>query len=173
MTKYVLGIDPGQEGCITVLPVDRSGRLQPQKTSFYLIPNIETEDGLFIDSKALNNLLSDLDSSKCLVAGVEKQWSRPGHSSKTSDKLMFNYGTLITLLEVNGFKVRSFGPTVWQSAVRKPVIENFGLKVKDKEQSIRAVAYLFPHVDVGRNHNVADALLIGRYAYELLQKEMR
>lgn len=164
--KYILGVDPGQSGYLSLLPVRENGDLVKDKVVSYPIPNIVTDGKKEIDVLGLHNLLVDLNSKNCSLVVVEDQWARPGHNINSTFKLGTNWGILNTLLRVNKYyKIAYVSPTTWQAAVRKPVMELLSDCGKEKEASIAVAKHLFPQAPIGKNHDMADSLLIGYYGY--------
>lgn len=162
---WVLGVDPGQEGAIACLPIGTKNNVYNDFVQIYTIPFTHDKDGnKEIDSLALDNMCRDISQANILQVVVEDQWSRPGHSIKAAQKLGENFGKLKSALErfFTRKKLLYVAPTTWQSKVRKPVYcgEEGG---NSKAITMKVVKSLYPEVNVGGNHNKADALLIATY----------
>jgi len=142
MKKVIIGWDVGTTGSICFLyenesyesfdipkyttvtkkaKVKKIGEYKNGKPKYKTITPAKTRK--HIDFKELYNMLLLKVVSRDCVVYIEKQGCRPGNSTASCSKTMFNYGRSIQLLECIGVPYNIVSPNEWK--------KHFGLNGKD------------------------------------------
>ncbi len=149
----IIGIDPGQKGAIAMLDT-ASG--EAWVCAMPVRGKPAQPDVQAIDEWA--RAVGGQTSLGYAFAIVEAQSTRP--NMKGANALMTGYGRLLGWLDIRQVAYDTVSPRKWQGV--------FGIAGDDtKAQSIDKARRLFPTVDIGKHHGIADALLIAEYARRL------
>jgi len=157
MSRLYIGVDPGVTGAWAIvsehyvdvhdLPILRDGRLA-------------WIDGL----QWLADLRSAVDISGASIAGamVEKITPLPQNGRMGAFSQGCTLGSILSILPAAGIPVHFTPPGHWK--------KHFGLS-KDKDASLNKARLLYPTMELARkkDHNRAEALLIARYASEVIK----
>jgi len=137
--SYVMGIDPGKKGGISVLY--SSGDV------FFSVPMPETEKDIFefFCEKIPTNIFCFLEQAQPIVKA----------GSRAAFNFGLNYGVLRGILIAREIPFETVRPVVWQRFLGC-------LSGGDKNKTKRKAQELFPS-EKGITHTIADSLLIAEY----------
>lgn len=146
----IAGIDPGVTGAIAIF-----------EYGLKEIHDMPTYDGR-VDGIELGALLENVD-----IVYLENTHPMPKNGSIASYKLGLNTGIVIGVVQSMMIPLVRVSVAQWRAGV--------GLRGKDKDASLGLARELFPHMRSmltrQRDHNRAEAALIGRYgAYRQIQE---
>jgi len=148
--EYIVGIDPGKKGAIAFININSL------KAQVYNMPSyIEELIKLFFPYK-----------ENILLVAIEKQQPFPKQGVKSIFNLGTHYGIILGILTTLQIPYEEISCHKWQ----KKIIGSNKERGKTKELSLKKAKALFPYLDIGKNHNKADALLIAEYARRLFVK---
>ena len=179
--KYIVSIDPGQKGFITVLAVGKV--IAPLE--FYPMPIAKTKvnkkDKVKIDETKLNELLDNILSRYGRVKVViEKQHVVSTQGIVSSAKNLEHYGYLKGLCIGKGIELEVIGSKTWQGIYPDYIAKDSSLDTKEK--SIKYCKELYPSIDLRKSSRCrtlsdgkTDSILIGTWAglEELKEDETR
>lgn len=147
----IIGIDPGNSGCITVL------------------------DGEIVSHCRLD--MSDRDVSDFLAmhqgfAYLENVHSMPGQGVSSSFKFGQSFGFLRGLLVAHWIPFDLVQPAKWQTAMgcARPKGEKKESQTEHKNRTKRRAQELFPEITI--THAIADSLLIAEYGRRIRAGEL-
>lgn len=150
LKKYIVGIDPGKKGAIAFININSL------KAQVYNMPSyIEELIKLFFPYK-----------ENILLVAIEKQQPFPKQGVKSIFNLGTHYGIILGMLTTLQIPYEEISCHKWQ----KEMIGSNKERGKTKELSLKKAKALFPYLDIGKNHNKADALLIAEYTRRLFVK---
>jgi crossover junction endodeoxyribonuclease RuvC len=149
----VIGIDPGIEGAGTVL--DTGGEL----IEVFDLPIVGEGAGRRIDAANLADLIRA--HAPYRLAVVEQVASRPGQGVSSPFKFGQSYGAILGVVGALAIPVRHVTPAKWKKAL--------GLSSDGEASRARAIETWPTHAGLfarKRDHNRAEAALLGLYALE-------
>lgn len=151
MKNLIVGIDPGKKGAIAFLDKDTL------EAEVYSMPQFILDLVDILKSKQEN----------IFFAVIEKQQPFPRQGIVSTFNLGEHYGTIKGILYTLQIPYIEVSPHKWQK-------EMIGIKkkAKIKELSLKKAKAFFPYLDIGKNHNKADALLIAEYARRFIYKSL-
>ena len=149
VNSLYLGIDPGVSGAMAY--VRKSG----QVAEVNALPTMKVTRGSELDLKTLRDMLMR-NVHKTVFCCIEDVHSFPKQGVASTFKFGMAYGQLLGLLHGLRLRVYRVRPHEWRSRVLKGM-------PKGKDASIRYVNESQVGVDVGKNHNKADAICIAEY----------
>ena len=144
---YIVGIDPGKKGAIAFLDKDTL------KAEVYSMPQLTID---LVDM--LKNKQKDI-----FFVILEKQQPYPKQGIVSTFNLGEHYGTIKGILYTLQIPYIEVSPHKWQK-------EMIGIKkkAKIKKLSLEKAKAFFPYLDIGKDHNKADALLIAEWGRRFL-----
>jgi len=143
MNRLSIGVDPGKSGAIAFLP---------DKGTPWCIKNTETLTDLYDE---IWSTVCNLEGKEDIFAVLEVVHSSPQMGVKSAFTFGQSYGQLEALLVASQIPFERVRPLKWMTALQ--------CKTKgDKNITKRKAQELFPNVKV--THQIADALLLARYA---------
>jgi len=153
MNKIYIGIDPGVTGAIAILHDDDSGFLEKLPTR--RVPNKSRREKR-IDGREFYKLIPKIRSTVVLEKTQPMR-----DSAMTAFSMGQSRGILYGILDACMMPVFDVTPQQWK--------KHFGLIGKGKDASIAKAVELYPRWKerIGRNHNLAEALLLARYGKDL------
>jgi len=163
--RLTLGIDIGVDGAIAVF--DDEGRF----VEVFDLPTMEGAIGKqtrrVINSLALHGMLlrrsGPIDGT---IALIERVHAMPMNGSVATFSQGHSLGSVTTVLALLGIACELVQPTAWKKAVGLPAKPD---KKQKKEIARCAAIRLYPEaapfLERVRDHNRADAILIGRYHF--------
>ena len=161
MVNYVVGIDPGTKLSYSVwedgeLKITR--QLAPMKKKLPFKFNIVNDTELFLD-------MCKFKSQDHITVLIEHQWGRPISGSKQSFITGFNYGRLVMSVEETPCDktIHYITPNEW--------MKHFWGKQKNTKKKLSLEYAQKLHGDKIKDHNVADAILIGKYGVDKFSKK--
>lgn len=154
MSLY-LGIDPGLSGAVAAL--DAQGRIHLLED----LPTVTRGNGRVkreLDPAGLAHLLRPLVTDSKLAV-VEQVGSMPGQGVASVFSLGHSAGVIVGVIATLGIPLQLVAPAVWK--------KSYGVG-RDKTLSRTLASRLFPLTNLTRvrDHNLAEALLLARYAIE-------
>lgn len=160
---WIVGIDPGSTGAWSVWKdgeFQLVNKFQNKNYSKYKI------DFKVVDDEPLFHFLSN--NTDFVHVFIERQWGRPISGSKQSFITGFNYNQILKMLvELNEsrLEVHTINPNDW--------MKHFWGKEKNqkKKLSLKYASQYNPYGDKVKDHNIADAILIGKYGVEVLNEK--
>ncbi|WP_412852373.1 hypothetical protein [Ectothiorhodospira shaposhnikovii] len=153
--RLVLGIDPGLTGAVAGLAPDHRVELLED------LPTVARGSGRVrreLDAAGLAHLLRPI-AGDVRLAVVEQVASRPGQGVASVFSLGHTAGAICGVLAALGIPLVLVPPTAWKKAVGVPA-------GSDKDMGRTIAARFHPDLNLSRkrDHNMADALLLARYA---------
>jgi len=145
---YIVGIDPGKRGAIAFL------NKNTLEAEIYSMPQFVLDLVDILKSKQEN----------IFFAVIEKQQSFPKQGVKSIFNLGIHYGIILGILTTLQIPYEEISCHKWQ----KEMIGGNKIKGKTKEFSLKKAKALFPYLDIGKDHNKADALLIAEWGRRFL-----
>jgi len=150
-----LGIDPGLTGAVAA--VDAKGRVHLLED----LPTITRGKGKVkreLDPAGLAHLLRPI-AADIKIAVVEQVGSMPGQGVASVFSLGHSSGVISGVISTLGIPLQLVGPATWK--------KTFSL-TRDKTMSRTVASRLYPEVALHRvkDHNLAEALLLARYAMQ-------
>lgn len=163
MSKYILGIDPGLKGVMSLLSLDGL------TLDWLHIPSkveVEGTSRRIIDAKKMYAMLDDYEFFDCYIE--QQAYKNP--------KLIANYGICLAVLQMLEIPYMALAPAQWMGSLKKKA----GLKdIKNKDKAFTLYAFkeLYPNIELPMlgslpDDNVADASLLAQLCYLNLQKEL-
>ena len=149
--KLIVGIDPGKKGAIAFLDKDTF------EAEVYSMPQFVLDLVDILKSKQEN----------IFFVVIEKQQSFPKQGVKSIFNLGIHYGIILGILTTLQIPYEEISCHKWQ----KEMIGGNKERGKTKKLSLKKAKALFPYLDIGKNHNKADALLIAEYARRFIYKK--
>lgn len=160
---YILGIDPGLTGAVTVL--DSNGEF----VRVYDTPTVEATYGTNkgkkkrseFDTPEMRRFLLDYgnDGSICII---EKVGAMRGQGVTGMFRFGYGYGLWIGLLSGVGIPLVEVSPIRWKKA--------FNLIKANKDKSVEKALKIFPDMKevlfLKKHHNRADSALLAKYCYD-------
>lgn len=155
MSGLWLGCDPGLTGAVAA--VDAHGHVHLLED----LPTITRGNGRVkqeLDPAGLAHLLRPI-ASDIEIAVVEQVGSMPGQGVASVFSLGHTSGVIAGVISALGIPLQLVAPAVWKKA--------HGLG-RDKTMSRTVASRLYPEVSLHRvkDHNLAEALLLARYAMQ-------
>jgi len=160
--NYVVGIDPGFSGYITIMncadltiqchpiPVISAGKKGTKKT---------------IDGPAIREILNSIDGN-LIGVGIEKQQTMPKQGIASSGKTMYGFGLFVGICIGLGVPMFLFRPAEWSKEMLKGVVGS-----DTKSRSIIRAKELYPLHSLKRtprcttdSDGMADSILIAMYS---------
>jgi len=155
---YVLGIDPGAHGGMSLVQLD-GGRRYAIAFDKITLPEIAASVKAI---KEMTDLLGD-----CLVGFIEEVHSMPKDGKVQAFSFGKNYGFLIGVLIALGIHMYDVPPQKWQAGLKLRVR---GLEYRDKKKALKEIAQKrFP--DLKPTLDTCDAMLIAEYGRQVLLYE--
>jgi hypothetical protein len=173
-----VGIDPGFTGYISVL--NYKGNLitwvktpiivDVKKTKKRKTGKISTKTKTTLDEEKIIAILKHLGPN--VVICVEKQHAVTGQGLASTAKTMYGFGFWVGAARALGMELHLIGAKEWQNDLLD--LEPYDIEDKDitKKASVAAVKEWNKELDLRKtkrskidDHNLADSLNIGRYAY--------
>jgi hypothetical protein len=161
-SNYVVGIDPGLTGYITIMncedltivchpiPVIAAGKKGTKKS---------------IDGPAIREILCSI-KGQVLGIGIEKQQTMPKQGVSSSGKTMYGFGLLVGICIGLGTPMFLFRPVEWSKEMLRGVVGS-----DTKSRSIIRTKELYPLHSLKRtprcttdSDGMADSILIARYS---------
>ena len=143
---YFLGIDPGKSGAFAFVSADL--------TDYLVFKYPDTES-------ALVRIIEDtLEDHPVVFAAIERAQAAPMQGRSSIMTYGANYGGWIMLLSYLQISMVTVPPKKWQKRVYGSITRAAELKLA----SVAHASRMFPRADIGKNHNLADALNIALYA---------
>lgn len=153
MSGLFLGVDPGLTGAIAA--VDAQGRVHLLED----LPTVTRGNGKVkreLDPAGLTHLLRPI-ASEIRLAVVEQVGSMPGQGVASVFSLGHTAGVIVGVIGALGIPLQLVAPATWK--------KHHGLG-RDKSMSRTVASRLYPEISLHRvkDHNLAEALLLARYA---------
>ena len=163
--RAVIGIDPGKDGFLCVLPME-----QRQVARFEPMPMIVPTGGKGkrrYDVAALVRLLRDWrDTYDIALTAVERQQVHPGQGSVSCFSIGEGFGLLVGVVTALGMPMECPHPRTWQKVMH---MDTPG--ADPKSRTIEVCGRLFPNIDLRASDRCrvlhdgkADSLLIATWA---------
>ena len=154
-----LGLDVGLTGAVAA--VDTQGRVHLLED----LPSVTRGTGRVkreLDPAGLAHLLRPI-AGEITLGVVERVGSMPGQGVASVFSLGHSAGVVVGVLGALGIPVELVAPATWKKA--------FNLN-RDKTMSRTVASRLYPLCNLNRvkDHNLAEALLLARYAMQLTTK---
>jgi hypothetical protein len=156
MNLLTVGIDPGLTGAVAIL--DQSN----QVVALADLPIIRDLSLAWVDGPALHSIILTALDGRGAGAVVERVSSMPGQGIASAFKFGVGFGSVLSVLQVMRLPITLVSPAVWKRA--------HGLG-KDKHASLHKARLQYPTAELrlAKHHGRAEALLIARYALNLMR----
>lgn len=161
--KIYIGIDPGIDGAIAVIPDDGGNIL------IYDIPTNSLKSGKKtrreVDIMKLQHHIAEIGKmaasmGRTIVWVLEKVHSMPQNGVVASFSFGYLYGVLKASIVATGYRLCEVSPQEWKNSIMAG-------QAKEKDASRQKAASLFPNnshmFQLKKDHNRAEAALIGEY----------
>jgi crossover junction endodeoxyribonuclease RuvC len=150
----IIAIDPGLSGAFAILDKDTQVILHTQH-----MPTIRVGDRTELDESAIVRFFKLYKPEHAFIESVH---AIPIWGSTASFQLGMTYGFIRAILACLEIPYTKIKPQAWKKALME------GMS-KDKGASIVRVKQLYPSIvlNLKKDHNIADAILIGRYGIAL------
>lgn len=149
MSLLYIGIDPGVSGAIAYV-------VPGQEAFVSKVPVMKLGPRSVIDGLDLHRLLS-VRHAPLAAIGIEHVHSMPQQGVASTFTFGAAFGAALALAQAQGTPVHVMRPDQWRKLVGLP-------HKADKYASLGLAGRLYPGVTIGRNHNMADALLLAHAA---------
>lgn len=155
--RYIIGIDPGQQGGIAV--IEGASLMELHKC-----PTHGSRNSPEYDVFGMNSLINKYRDEDVVIY-MEQIYATPGSGSASMLKFGKGFGIWIGIAAANGIPLRFVRPQEWQKEFA-PIPSGVA---RTKHVSIDAAKKLFPDADLkpGRKYldddNLAEAILIAAY----------
>ncbi|MBD2201794.1 hypothetical protein H6G33_10585 [Calothrix sp. FACHB-1219] len=173
---YIISIDPGYEGAITILSL-RDKIITPIETYSIPVTSKKTKKGSIrcLDEMEITSLLCKLVSYWDVVSLViEEQIIVGGQGISSTSINMHNYGFIKGLAAGLGLTYTIISSTKWQSVIPEDIVIPSNIQtLSKKETKKRSIAYvmeLFPNYTLLKtprskipSDGISDSILIGYY----------
>jgi Holliday junction resolvasome RuvABC endonuclease subunit len=158
--KAYLGIDPGNTGCIAIIPA--KGKIR----SFYTGEKVETDFWDWFSAQQASEVLEHW-GQQCILelCGLERVWGRPGQNVKTTSMLMENFGTWKGILSALDVPFAEVLPKEWQQIIQ----DEPGKDSKKKSLSLARKLFSDVPLNLEKYHNRADSLNIALYVKRMCE----
>ena len=163
--QAVIGIDPGKDGFLCLLPMEARQEIQ-----FQPMPMITPTGGKGkrrYDVSALVRVLREWrDTYDVALTAVERQQVHPGQGSVSCFSIGEGFGLLVGVVMTLGLSLECPHPRSWQKVMHMDIPGS-----DPKARTIEACGKLFPNIDLRASERCrvqhdgkADALLIATWA---------
>lgn len=142
-----IGIDPGVSGAVAWLRPGHAPRA-------FKIPVQKLGPSNVVDGRKLHMLLMDPDSEpEQIVVTIERVHAMPKQGVSSTFTFGAAFGAALALAEATATRVHILRPDQWRPMV--------GLnKSSTKDEALAMVSRMWADLDIGKNHNMAEALLL-------------
>lgn len=164
----VIGIDPGLDGAVAIIPAATDKEVRVYDTPTTKIKSGKKNKSVHVVSKMVG-LLKDLDSSpEEIFVVIEKTHSMPKQGVASMFSMGEGLGFWIGIVATLGYPYELVTPKAW----KKEMMKGMG---KEKAASCYKAQQLFPDVELfgpkgGAKDGRGDALLIAEYGRRILNK---
>lgn len=150
----ILGIDPGLEGAMAVLDVNK------KIVAIEAIPlKMWRKSRKKTDAKKFEAFIQSHNIEHCIL---EELGMRRGQALRGLETQAVNWGIIIAILDRNNVPYETLAPVHWQKKVRI----GGGGRTQTKRESLAMANQLYPALDLTEKQDgVSDAILIARSYY--------